>query len=574
MYLARGSVRCFAQGSFGPSTPINCNDAGHDPEPPSSDAGLMAIGRGCLRFERVVSVCPDLAIDATVIIEQVLGHSRRQKTDSAASVRVPFSLQVMHKKRARGEKSVPCRARAPETLFTIPGVLLAGVYEFLNCGLASCTAFFLSCHATAEAFQLAVHNEARVTAACRVDRCRDGGLQEIKWFPLGYYLPVVSLHKFYDANFDVYAGQSRALVRYSRYGYGDISCRRLILNTSEGLDCWMRRCVVLESAECLNGTWRSLLASRWTPLEWGPTAVTIAGRKHGTCLARAGRRARGSRGVQRTEVALLFLKYDLFPQTDSDQRGFSFLDGDAVVHVDMHHDVAPEFVETLRARCAELRSCYLREGGSCLCLRRTAANSIASASPLLQRLRISSCRTKVQLTDAFGTQLGRWCPLLRHVDLSGLQVTDETLVAIARNCADLQSLRLSRTYVTDAGLKAIGEGCRGLRDFSLSGFTGAVTDFGLVSLSKSCFGLQKLRLDRLPGCSGQGLTAIAMACPQLMELDVSLGSVLITVPFAAFAQGCPLLRSVILTRVYDADDSYRTRLSPPRAHRPHILHHH
>jgi hypothetical protein len=308
--------------------------------------------------------------------------------------------------------------------------------------------------------------------------------------------------------------------------------------------------VVLESAECLNGTWRSLLFSP-EATDWDPAVVTIVGRKHGTYLARAGRRARGSRDVRRTEVALLFLRYKLFPYAQQDS---SFLDGDVLMHLDMDDEgVHPDFVETLRARCAELRSSHVRQGGSYVRLPSTAA-SIASASPLLQRLGISTWRTKVQLTDAFGTQLGRWCPLLRHVDLSGLQVTDATLAAISRDCAELQSLHLSRTHVTNAGLKAVGEGCRGLREFSLGGGTEAVTDFGLVSLSKGGRGMQTLSLGPLRRCSRQGLTAIAMACPQLTALDVThVDSVLHAVPFAAFAQGCPQLRSVRLTRVNAAD---------------------
>jgi hypothetical protein len=285
----------------------------------------------------------------------------------------------MQKKRARGEKSVPCPAPTPETLFTIPRVLLATVYEFLNCGVAGSTALFLSCHATAEAFQLAVHNETRVSAACRVDRSRNGGLREIEWFPFGAF------HKFYHAKFDIYVGQSSALGR--RFGYGKICCRRLVLNTSEDLDFWMRRFVVFESIECLNGTWRSLLASRGTPLEWDPSVVTVVGRKHGTYLVRAGRRARGSRDVQRTEVALLFLSYNLFPSANGDQGDISFLDGDAIMHLEMYDDFAPEFVEVLRARCAGgLRSFRLTHGALSDDSLESTAASIASASPLLQTL--------------------------------------------------------------------------------------------------------------------------------------------------------------------------------------------
>jgi hypothetical protein len=67
------------------------------------------------------------------------------------------------------------------------------------------------------------------------------------------------------------------------------------------------------------------------------------------------------------------------------------------------------------------------------------------ASSLQVNAKVSLC---CLLTDALGTQLVRWCPLLRHVDV-----------------AELQSVRLSET--DDAGLKAIGEGCSGLREFSL-----------------------------------------------------------------------------------------------------------
>jgi hypothetical protein len=55
---------------------------------------LAAVTRDEWRSDAVVScsssasgVCPALAIDAIVIID-VLGHSRRLKTDSAASLRV------------------------------------------------------------------------------------------------------------------------------------------------------------------------------------------------------------------------------------------------------------------------------------------------------------------------------------------------------------------------------------------------------------------------------------------------------------------------------------------------------
>jgi hypothetical protein len=78
-------------------------------------------------------------------------------------------------------------------------------------------------------------------------------------------------------------------------------------------------------------------------IEWDPTVVTVVGRLEGIdSTARARRRARGSRDVQRTEVALLFLKYDLFSHVDSKQQDISFLDGDALAHLDMDDDLASD----------------------------------------------------------------------------------------------------------------------------------------------------------------------------------------------------------------------------------------
>jgi hypothetical protein len=284
----------------------------------------------------------------------------------------------------------------------------------------------------------------------------------------------------YKVKVDVYVGQGSALGRYSGYDY-DIYCRHLILNTSEDLRSWALRFTVLESAECLNGTWRFMLASP-EATEWNPTVVTIVGRMQRAYLARAGRRARGSRDVQRTEVALLFLKYALFSPVDSHQGDIRSSMGmflctwtcmmtplpnssrrylHAVLNCGRSTFVTGHQIEVWKERLPQ--SCPLARCSRC-------------CSSTRAEQRISSWNTEVHLTDAFDTRLGRWCPLLRHVDLSRSKVTDATLVAISRGCAELQSLRLSETDVTDAGLKAIGEGCRSLRAFSLWQGTEAVTD--------------------------------------------------------------------------------------------------
>jgi hypothetical protein len=94
-----------------------------------------------------------------------------------------------------------------------------------------------------------------------------------------------------------------------------------------------------------------------------------------------------------------------------------------------------------------------------------------------------------------------------------------------------------------------------------------VTDSGLVSLSKGCCGLQKLSLGDLRGCSRQGLTAVARTCAQLTELDLWT----VSVPFAAFAQGCPCQT---YSSLRCGPDRSRTRLSSPRAHQRDIFQRH
>jgi F-box/leucine-rich repeat protein 2/20 len=194
-----------------------------------------------------------------------------------------------------------------------------------------------------------------------------------------------------------------------------------------------------------------------------------------------------------------------------------FRDGDALVRVDLRDDFCPDCIEALRARCAGLRSLRLYQRNRCMDI---TASEIASASPMLQTLRLDSKFDHPARwpTDAFGTQLGRWCPLLRYVDLSFSKVTDATLVAISRDCAELQSLNVSKTCVSDAGLKAIARGCPLLECINVNGTH--VTEASLLVLAECCAQLRKVLVGLCKGSCDASITTLARRCPNLRVLDV------------------------------------------------------
>jgi hypothetical protein len=164
----------------------------------------------------------------------------------------------MQQKRARRENQGPSCVRSPDTLSTLSGVLLASVYEYLNSD-ASTTAFFVSCHATAEAFQLAVRNETRVVAFRYVDRSVHG----IEWIPFG--LP--PYHKFDDPTVDVYAGQIEPLQQYEYVHDNPTNCRRLIFNTDSPYVQWWDLVIVKDVVEGLHPEWQTLFKLRLPDLQ-------------------------------------------------------------------------------------------------------------------------------------------------------------------------------------------------------------------------------------------------------------------------------------------------------------------
>ncbi|WOL17999.1 hypothetical protein Cni_G26792 [Canna indica] len=100
-----------------------------------------------------------------------------------------------------------------------------------------------------------------------------------------------------------------------------------------------------------------------------------------------------------------------------------------------------------------------------------------------------------------------------------LQISDEGLVHVAKYCPNIVELDFYRcTGITDMGVTAIAGGCPRLQSINL-GYCTRITDGSLRSLSK-CSDLNILGIRGCPLVSSSGLTAIALGCRKLAELDI------------------------------------------------------
>ncbi|XP_073008897.1 F-box/LRR-repeat protein 3 isoform X2 [Typha latifolia] len=98
-------------------------------------------------------------------------------------------------------------------------------------------------------------------------------------------------------------------------------------------------------------------------------------------------------------------------------------------------------------------------------------------------------------------------------------ISDNGLAHIGSNCGELLELDLYRCgRVTDEGLAAIASGCKRLRRLNLCYCT-QITDNGLNNLS--CLEeLSDIELRGLARITSSGITAVAIGCKSLVELDL------------------------------------------------------
>ncbi|KAF3454840.1 hypothetical protein FNV43_RR05288 [Rhamnella rubrinervis] len=168
-------------------------------------------------------------------------------------------------------------------------------------------------------------------------------------------------------------------------------------------------------------------------------------------------------------------------------------------------------------------------------------DSITISCTSLTSLRMESCSSVSK--DAF-VFIGQRCQLLEELDVTdneidndGLKaisscsklcslklgicvnITDDGLTHVGNGCLKLKELDLYRCPgISDMGIAAIAQGCPALEMINIA-YNNKITDLSLTSLSK-CSSLKVLEIRGCPQVSSVGLSAIAMGCRQIAEVDI------------------------------------------------------
>ncbi|XP_073008896.1 F-box/LRR-repeat protein 3 isoform X1 [Typha latifolia] len=200
--------------------------------------------------------------------------------------------------------------------------------------------------------------------------------------------------------------------------------------------------------------------------------------------------------------------------------------------------VTDESISELVAICVDLRTVDLT---CCHHLTDNALYSIADNCKRVESLLLESCSL---ITEKGLERIATCCSNLKEIDLTdcgvndtalkflsacselttlklGLcsDISDNGLAHIGSNCGELLELDLYRCgRVTDEGLAAIASGCKRLRRLNLCYCT-QITDNGLNNLS--CLEeLSDIELRGLARITSSGITAVAIGCKSLVELDL------------------------------------------------------
>jgi hypothetical protein len=171
------------------------------------------------------------------------------------------------------------------------------------------------------------------------------------------------------------------------------------------------------------------------------------------------------------------------------------------------------------------------------------ARAVLTVSPALERLRFASWSW---LTDATLAACGRHCPLLtslelghhRYITTEGLlqvikpgnklrsiiltysrQFGNEVVLALAQYCPLLEVCALPGIRLTDATIVKLAEGCPRLWNVVLCGAD--VGDVGVTALATHCPEISRLRLDRCPNITKDGVRTLKARCAKLKTLSVS-----------------------------------------------------
>ncbi|XP_042521006.1 F-box/LRR-repeat protein 3 isoform X1 [Macadamia integrifolia] len=229
-------------------------------------------------------------------------------------------------------------------------------------------------------------------------------------------------------------------------------------------------------------------------------------------------------------------------------------------------------VKKLVASCSDLKILDLT---CCHLITDAALSAIADSCKNLLCLKLESCNLITQM--GLGC-LGSCCLLLEELDLTDcMGVNDAGLEQLSR-CMDLLCLKLGLCMnISDKGLSHIGHKCTKLLELDLYRCKG-IGDYGLAAIASGCKKLKKLNICYCVEISDEGLkhlstleelvdlemrsllkvtsvglTAIAVGCKSLAELDMKRCCGVCDAGFWALAHYSPNIRQINLSQCRISD---------------------
>ncbi|KAJ0980634.1 hypothetical protein J5N97_008889 [Dioscorea zingiberensis] len=216
------------------------------------------------------------------------------------------------------------------------------------------------------------------------------------------------------------------------------------------------------------------------------------------------------------------------------------------------HELTDDSLISIANSCSKLETLLLE---SCSLITEKGLNLIGTSCSNLQKIDLTDCN----ITDTALKGLSK-CSGLMFLKV-GLcpNVSDKGIVYIASSCRKLRELDLYRCIaVGDKGLAALVAGCKEIKKLNLC-YCVRITDQGMSHLSH-LEELTDIELRGLFRVTSLGITAIAIGCRSLVELDMKHCYSVDDAGFLALAQYSEYLRQMNITNCQISDVALRLLL--------------
>jgi hypothetical protein len=198
-------------------------------------------------------------------------------------------------------------------------------------------------------------------------------------------------------------------------------------------------------------------------------------------------------------------------------------------------DINRQMLTRLGKECPGIRSLVL--SGTNV----TGAGLIALTNMcgLMVELDLSHC---TNMNDPSIISVAQNCPLLTMLNLTCCRnISDSSVIALTLNCAFLTSLNLTSCgNITDGAVIAVARRYPALRGLELC-FCDRISDTAVITLSESCGALTVLDLRRCRLITDAAVLFVSRNCRALTSLTLDFCPHITTASVIALAESCPLL---------------------------------